>query len=178
MVVGGDALPREAESTLDAHSAGASGPAGRSSKSRGARRTTGVRWTFIVDVSRSVPDTIDRDFLLRFLRTVFDEWRRARIVLFDTSVREVTAQFAAPSADAAVRALQQAETKWGGGTRIGNAIQSVRRDDPRAVDRKTTAFVVSDGLEVGETGELEQGMAWLARRSDTVLWLLPVRGRV
>jgi len=141
---------------------------------RRSRRTTGVRCTLLVDVSGSVLDTIDRGFLVRFVRAVFEECRSARAFFFDDSVREVTKQFASPSAAAAVRALGRAETKWGGGTRIGHAVEIVRREFPQAVDRRTTVFVVSDGLEVGETDELEAGMAWLARRANVVLWLNPL----
>ncbi|MDJ1434747.1 VWA domain-containing protein [Halostagnicola sp. A-GB9-2] len=141
---------------------------------RHTRRTTGVRCLLLVDVSRSVLDTIDREFLLRFLRSVSDAWRSVRIFFFDTSVREVTAQFQAQSTANAARALRRVETEWGGGTRIGHAIESVRRTHPYAVDRTTTVFVISDGLEVDEIDRLEAGVARLARLSSALLWLNPL----
>ncbi|MFP8954600.1 VWA domain-containing protein (plasmid) [Natrialbaceae archaeon A-arb3/5] len=141
---------------------------------RRTRQTSDVQCLLLVDVSQSVLDTIDRGFLVRFLRSAVESWRSVRIFFFDTSVREVTSQFEAPSTAAAVRALGRAEAEWGGGTRIGYAVDSIRRDDPHAVDRTTTTFVISDGLEVGETDRLERGMAWLASRSNAVLWLNPL----
>lgn len=141
---------------------------------RTERARTDVTATFLVDVSQSVLDTVDRGFLLEFLRTVHRRWRSVRIFFFDTSVREVTDQFDAESVGAAATALERAETEWGGGTRIGNAITTVRERHPDAVDRESVVFVVSDGLEVGEIDDLEDGMAWLSRLSPAVLWLNPL----
>ncbi|MFB6170174.1 MAG: VWA domain-containing protein [Haloarculaceae archaeon] len=141
---------------------------------RTERARTDVTATFLVDVSQSVLDTVDRGFLLEFLRTVSGQWRSVRIFFFDTSAREVTDQFDAESVEAAASALERAEAEWGGGTRIGNAITTVRDRHPDAVDRETVVFVVSDGLEVGEIDDLETGMAWLSRLSPAVLWLNPL----
>jgi hypothetical protein len=138
------------------------------------RRRSAVRAVLLVDVSRSVLDTVDRDFLLRFLRRVRREWRDVRIFFFDTDLREVTDAFDAPSPEAAAQALERAEAEWGGGTRIGNALGTLRREHPDAVERDAVAFVVSDGLEVGEIDELESGMTWLSRRAGAVLWLNPL----
>ena len=141
---------------------------------RRSRTATGVRGVVLVDVSRSVLDTIDRSFLVRFLRTLTDEWRDLRTFFFDTDIREVTEQLGAPSADAAARALEQAEATWGGGTRIGHALTRLRTDAAQSIDRTTAVIVISDGLEMGETDDLEAGMAWLAKRSSMVLWLNPL----
>lgn len=137
-------------------------------------KRTAVRVLLLVDVSQSVLDTIDRSFLVRFLQRARADWRRARIFFFDTHVREVTDQFDETTPERAARELERAEAEWGGGTRIGNAITTVREDDPDAVDRTTVVLVVSDGLEVGEIDALEDGMAWLSRRARSVLWLNPL----
>lgn len=141
---------------------------------RRARRPTVVRCVLLVDVSQSVLDIIDRGFLVQFLRAVADEARSTRIFFFNTEVRDVTDQFTVPSDAAAVRALQHAEATWGGGTRIGHAIQSIRRQHPHLIDRTTTVFVISDGLETGEVDDLEAGMVWLARHANGLLWLNPL----
>lgn len=142
------------------------------------RKLTAVRCLFLVDVSQSVLDTIDRGFLLGFLRGAHTRWRDTQVFFFDDSVREVTEQFDSPSATEALAALERAETEWGGGTRIGNAVATIRHDYPNTVDRKTVVFVVSDGLELGEVNLLEREMAWLSRRSSTVLWLNPLAASV
>lgn len=141
---------------------------------RRERKRTAVRCVLLVDVSQSVLDTIDRGSLLRFLYAATGRWRHARVFFFDDRVREVTAQFDAATTDDALAALKRAETTWGGGTRIGHAVETLRREHLTAVDRNTVVFVLSDGLEVGEIDRLERGMAWLSRRTRAVLWLNPL----
>lgn len=138
------------------------------------RKRSAVRAVLLVDVSRSVLDTIDRGFLLRFLWQVHSRWRSVRVFFFDTSIREVTDQFDAPTIDDAVSALEQAEAAWGGGTRIGHAIETIQQRHPDTIDRDTVVFVLSDGLEVGELDLLEREMAWLSQRAGAVFWLNPL----
>ncbi|GAB3670386.1 VWA domain-containing protein [Halopiger thermotolerans] len=138
------------------------------------RRRTAVRALLLVDVSKSVLDTVDRDFLIEFLRQTHRRWRDARAFFFDEGLREVTDAVDAPSAAAALEALEAAETAWGGGTRIGRSLEQLRTTAPAAVDRHTVVFVVSDGLERGDIDVLERELAWIDRRADRVLWLNPL----
>jgi hypothetical protein len=151
----------------------ATGGAAMSLPRRRPKRTA-VRGVLIADVSRSVLDVVDRDFLIRFARALRGEWRSARIFLFDTDVREVTGAFDADSDADAYDALERAEAEWGGGTRIGHALTTVRDRYPAAVDRRTVVLVVSDGLEMGDVSELAGGIAWIASRARLVLWLNPL----
>lgn len=138
------------------------------------RKQSALRCLVLADVSRSVLDTIDRGFLVHFLGTLQTELRSCRLFFFDNSIHEVTAAFDKPSIRDAVQALQQAETAWGGGTRIGNAVTAIRETHPEAVDRRTSVMILSDGLEMGDVSGLADGMAWLSRRAGTVLWLNPL----
>jgi hypothetical protein len=137
-------------------------------------RRSEVRGAVFADVSRSVLDVVDREFLVDFLRAVLAAWRSARVFLFDTDVQEATRAFDADSTAAAYAALERAEAAWGGGTRIGHALTHVRETAPEAVDRRTVVLVISDGLEMGDVAALADGMAWLDRRSSVVLWLNPL----
>lgn len=137
-------------------------------------KPTAVNGVVLVDVSRSVLDVIDRTFLVSFLRACHDEWRSLRTFFFDTDVREVTAAFDESTVDDVYGALERAETAWGGGTRIGHALATLRQDYPHSVDRTSVVLVISDGLEMGDVDELETGIVWLSRRARTVLWLNPL----
>ena len=139
-----------------------------------SRRRTAVRAVVLVDVSQSVLDTIDRGFLLRFLSSMYEVWRNVRIFFFDTDVREVTDRFAVPTTAQAIAALREAEAEWGGGTRIGHAFATLREAHPYAIDRETTVFVISDGLEIEEVDQLKGEMAMVSRRSNSVFWLNPL----
>lgn len=137
------------------------------------RRRSAFRTCVLVDVSRSVLDSIDRRFLLSVLAALVADGRSTRAFFFDTEIRDVTEAFAGSDGDPAA-VLERAEVAWGGGTRIGGSVAALRRRWPDAVDRRTVTLVVSDGLEVGEIDELESSAAWLARRSRAVVWLNPL----
>ncbi len=138
------------------------------------RRQSASRVLVLADVSRSVLDVIDRAFLLRWLRALVTAARNCRVFLFDDDTAEVTAAFEARTARDAVDALRDAETSWGGGTRIGDAVTTVREECAGAVDRRTAVLILSDGLEMGDVSTLERAMAWLSRTASTVLWLNPL----
>ncbi|MFB6140529.1 MAG: VWA domain-containing protein [Halosimplex sp.] len=138
------------------------------------RAETAVRGVVLVDVSRSVLDSVDREFLLEWLRLVVDRWRSARVFFFDTDVREVTDAFDERTVGDVGDALADAEATWGGGTRIGHALATVRAEFPDAVNRRSAVLVVSDGLERGDVDDLAASAAWFGRRARLVLWLNPL----
>jgi uncharacterized protein with von Willebrand factor type A (vWA) domain len=137
------------------------------------RTRTAFRACVVVDVSRSVLDAVDRRFLLSVLDALVANGRSVRVFFFDTEIREVTDAFADARGDPA-SALERAEVAWGGGTRIGASLDTLRRQWPTAVDRRGVTLVISDGLEVGEIDELERSLSWLARQSRAVVWLNPL----
>lgn len=140
---------------------------------RRERQRSALRTTLLVDVSRSVLDAIDREYLLAVVDGLLAAGRDARAFFFDTDLREVTDVFAADRGDPA-EALAAAEVDWGGGTRIGDSLSTFRREFPHAVDRRTAVVVISDGLDVGDVDVLEAGMARLARSAAAVVWLNPL----
>ncbi len=138
------------------------------------RRESASRILVLADVSRSVLDVVDRSFLLRWLRALAAAARNCRVFLFDDDVMEVTGPLSEGTTRDAVGALREAETAWGGGTRIGHAVGEIRERHADTVDRRTAVLILSDGLEMGDVSTLETGMAWLSRRAETVLWLNPL----
>ncbi|SHH44952.1 VWA domain-containing protein [Halobaculum gomorrense] len=134
---------------------------------------TELRCCLLVDVSGSVLDTTDRNALLSVADAVSAAARDARVFLFDTELADATAAFARAGGDPAA-ALREAEIRWGGGTEIGAALETLRREHPDAVDRRTVVVVVSDGLDVGDPDLLDRGITWLAERAAAVVWLNPL----
>jgi uncharacterized protein with von Willebrand factor type A (vWA) domain len=132
-----------------------------------------VRCCLLVDVSGSVLDTIDRGALLALVDRVASAALNARVFLFDTDVVEVT-EMVTRAEGSTAGTLRAAAVEWGGGTRIGAALDAIRRTAPHAVDRRTVVVVVSDGLDVGEPELLADGITWLADRADSVVWLNPL----
>jgi uncharacterized protein with von Willebrand factor type A (vWA) domain len=138
------------------------------------RKRSEVRATWVVDVSRSVLDTLDRGFLLDVLGGTRVAWRDCRVFFFDEDVREVTSAFDDGSVGGAAAALADAEAEWGGGTRIGDSLLELRTRTPDAVDNRTVVFVLSDGLEMGDVEALERELAWLSSRAAAVVWCNPL----
>lgn len=132
-----------------------------------------LRCCLLIDVSGSVLDTVDRGALLALAERLARSALDARVFLFDTELREATEAFTRAGGEPAA-ALRAAEIEWGGGTRIGHALETLRRTAPHAVDRRTAVVVVSDGLDVGDPELLSSGVTWLADRSKTVVWLNPL----
>jgi uncharacterized protein with von Willebrand factor type A (vWA) domain len=141
---------------------------------RRERVRTALRARVVVDVSQSVLDVVERPFLLRFLRRAHAAWRDTRVFFFDEDLREVTDAFDAPSSDAALAALERAETEWGGGTHIGTSLERLRTEHPHAVDRRSVLIVISDGLEMGDVSALETALAELSATATALLWLNPL----
>ena len=138
------------------------------------RKRTETRGAVLVDVSQSVLDTVDRGFLLQFLREVRTAWRRTPIFFFDTQLREVSTAFDQPTLHGALSALESAKAEWGGGTKIGGALGTLRDHHAETIDWRSTVVVLSDGLERGDISDLSTAMAWLSRRAGQVLWLNPL----
>jgi len=132
-----------------------------------------LRCCLLIDVSGSVLDTCDRSVLLAFADRMHASARDAGVFLFDTDLVDVTAQFERGDGDPA-GALRDAAVEWGGGTKIGDAFATLRRNHPYAVDRRTVVVVVSDGLDVGDRDTLASGVTWLADRASAVVWLNPL----
>lgn len=133
----------------------------------------GLRCCLLVDVSGSVLDTVDRSVLLAFAARLQESARDGTVFLFDTELMEATRAFADADGDPA-GVLRDAEVRWGGGTKIGDALVSLRRNHPHAVDRRTVAVVVSDGLDVGDPDVLAEGITWLSGQASAVVWLNPL----
>ncbi|MXR41043.1 VWA domain-containing protein, partial [Halobaculum sp. WSA2] len=132
-----------------------------------------LRCCLLVDVSGSVLDTVDRATLLSVADALSGAARDSRVFLFDTELADVTDAFDRADGDPAA-ALRAASVEWGGGTLIGDALATLRREHPHAVDRRTVVVVVSDGLDVGDPDLLDDGITWLADRASAVVWLNPL----
>jgi uncharacterized protein with von Willebrand factor type A (vWA) domain len=132
-----------------------------------------LRCCLLIDVSGSVLDTVDRSVLLAFAERLSAAARNARVFLFDTDLIDATEAFARADGEPS-GALRDAAVEWGGGTKIGGAFTTLRREHPHAVDRRTVVVVVSDGLDVGERSVLENGITWLSDRAGSLVWLNPL----
>jgi uncharacterized protein len=128
------------------------------------------RFVVLIDGSRSMGEHAGPS--LQFAHALCRRTRRAHAFVFSTEIRNVTRTLRDPRQ--AGRALHDLGDAWGGGTRIGqNLAEFVRASGTGLLQRDTVVLIVSDGLDAGETAELERAMRALRRQSAAVIWLHP-----
>ncbi|MGH2782366.1 MAG: VWA domain-containing protein, partial [Thermoleophilaceae bacterium] len=64
---------------------------------------------------------------------------------------------------------------WSGGTRIGEALAALNREHGRRLGRGAVTILLSDGWDRGDPAQLEQEIARLARCSQRLIWLNPLK---
>ncbi|GGR26424.1 vWA domain-containing protein [Deinococcus ruber] len=142
------------------------------------RREPPGRVVLLLDGSRSMAGY--NAPVLQFAAALVQHSRRADVFIFSTELRDVTAelrrasQLSAP-ADPSAFSLPALGHAWGGGTRIGECLETFLCEHARRVLRPNTLVIVaSDGLDVGEAELLGRSVQTLARRSRGVVWLNPL----
>ena len=99
---------------------------------------------------------------------------RVEAFTFSTRLERVTEYVRRAAAGETIR-LRHRRNAWAGGTMIGAALRDfLTRFGDRLLGRDTVVVIVSDGLDVGEPGELRDAMRELQRRSSGVVWLNPL----
>jgi hypothetical protein len=138
-----------------------------------ARPVEQSRLVALVDTSGSM-DAHAR-FVLPFLLALRKVAPGTEIFAFNTSLTRVTRWLRPGRVAATLDRLAAAVPDWSGGTRIGECLaEFVRGHLDASVDGRTVVLIVSDGLDRGDTGELERAMRTIQSRARRVLWLNPL----
>ena len=82
-----------------------------------------------------------------------------------------------PGAQAALDAAAAAARDWGGGTRIGASLRTLRTRWPQTIRRRAIVLLISDGCDRGDIALLAQELALLRRRCRRLIWLNPWLGQ-
>jgi hypothetical protein len=142
---------------------------------RRTRRTRERAVIFLCDVSGSM-DRYSR-LLLHFGHTLGRRYRRLEVFLFSTQLTPVTADLLRRRIDQAVTAVSRSVPDWSGGTRIGEALRSLRRPaTKRVLYGRPIVLLISDGWDRGDPQMLRDEMARLQRAAHRVIWLSPLAG--
>jgi uncharacterized protein with von Willebrand factor type A (vWA) domain len=131
------------------------------------------RFVLLLDGSRSMSSYSDT--LLRFAQALTQRSARVEVFVFSTALKRVTYQLRkSASRNIPIRITELGEA-WGGGTKIGAALQQFVRDyGMRLLTRDTLVMIASDGLDTGNAEVLGRAMRDIARRSGGVVWLNPL----
>jgi uncharacterized protein len=137
------------------------------------RKEKPLRLVMLLDASGSM--SMYTGVFLRFIHGVLDEFREAEAFLFHTRLAYVSDAMKERDASRALDRLSIMAQGAGGGTRIGESLQTFNRwHAARVIHSRTVVMIVSDGYETGDAALLGREMAALAKRCRRIVWLNPM----
>jgi len=140
------------------------------------RRRRLPRLLLLLDVSRSM--SFYSYLFLRFARGIVGAFEDADAFIFHTDLVRVTDALHEPDMNRVTKRLALLSAGWGGGTRIGECLQSFNRDHAdRVLTSKTIVMIFSDGLDTGSPEHFTEQMTLIKRRARKIAWLNPLLGR-
>jgi uncharacterized protein len=137
------------------------------------RKEKPLRLVMLLDASGSM--SMYTGVFLRFIHGVLDEFREAEAFLFHTRLAYVSDAMKEKDAGRALDRLSIMAQGAGGGTKIGESLQTFNRwHAARVIHSRTVVMIVSDGYETGDAALLGREMAALAKRCRRIVWLNPM----
>ncbi|OQX63124.1 MAG: hypothetical protein B5M55_07410 [Desulfococcus sp. 4484_242] len=131
------------------------------------------RLVILADVSGSM-DRYAR-FVMPFLLGLREIGSGAEVFVFSTSLTSITFLVRRLSLEKALERIADQVPDWSGGTRIGYSLHQFNQAHAgRLLNRRTVVVILSDGWDLGGKDLLRREMAFLSRRTHTVLWLNPL----
>ncbi|MGI8747927.1 MAG: vWA domain-containing protein [Deinococcus sp.] len=137
------------------------------------------RFLLVIDGSRSMEPYAG--LLLRYAQALGQRSGRVEVYAFSTGLTRLTPQLrlaagVRPGGTAPLR-LDRLGAAWGGGTRIGENLLKLCRDERARPSPDTVVMVLSDGLDTGEPELLARAARELRRLSGLLVWLNPLAGQ-
>jgi uncharacterized protein with von Willebrand factor type A (vWA) domain len=137
------------------------------------RKPKPLRLVVLLDASGSM--SMYTGVFLRFIHGVLDEFREAEAFLFHTRLAYVSDAMKEKDAARALDRLSIMAHGAGGGTKIGESLQTFNRwHAARVLHSRSCVMIVSDGYETGDAALLGREMAALAKRCRRIVWLNPM----
>ena len=137
------------------------------------RKEKPLRLIVLLDASGSM--SMYTSVFLRFIHGVLDEFREAEAFLFHTRLAHVSDAMKEKDAARALDRLSLLAQGAGGGTKIGESLQTFNRGHAaRVIHSRSVVMIVSDGYETGDAALLGREMGRLAKRCRRIVWLNPM----
>jgi uncharacterized protein len=137
------------------------------------RKEKPLRLVMLLDASGSM--SMYTGVFLRFIHGVLDEFREAEAFLFHTRLAYVSDAMKEKDSGRALDRLSIMAQGAGGGTKIGESLQTFNRwHAARVIHSRSCVMIVSDGYETGDAALLGREMAALGKRCRRIVWLNPM----
>lgn len=103
------------------------------------------------------------------------EWNKVHGFTFGTQLTNVSRALHLKDVDLALAAAGADAPDWQGGTRIGAALHRFNRDwSRRVLGQGAVVLLITDGLECGDTAQLEREVERLSLSCHRLIWLNPL----
>ncbi len=133
-----------------------------------------VKLVLLCDVSKSME--LYSSFLLQFMYAFQQVYSRMETFIFSTSIRRITPFLKKQNFREAMQLLSGENSRWSGGTRIGESLHTFLEEYGKLIDKKTIVIILSDGWDTGNITELEKSMESIHRKAKKIIWLNPLAG--
>ena len=142
---------------------------------RRAKRPSRQRLIVLLDVSGSMDKY--SFLLLRFICTLRDYFRQLEAFVFSTRLVRVSNALKLNRIDDALELISQHADHWSSGTKIGECLsQFSERYGKQLLNGSPTVIILSDGLDTGTPGLVEEQIMRMRLRSKRIIWLNPLKG--
>ena len=134
-----------------------------------------LKLVIVLDVSGSMnPYSI---FFVRFAYALHKYFKRVDTFLFSTQLTEITATLRARHLREALESLAGQAAGWSGGTKIGDSLDTLIKQQGRGLFSRDTVFMIlSDGWDTGDPVVLAEALGAIKRRVRKLIWLNPLLG--
>ena len=127
----------------------------------------------IVDISGSM-ERYAR-LLLAFLHQATVQYPKREVMVFGTGLTRLTPIFQRADPDEMLQGVNDTVKDFAAGTLLGRSLMELKARYPRTlVARKSVVLLITDGLDTGESAELEASLQWLKRHCKSLCWLNPL----
>ncbi|MFN3688035.1 vWA domain-containing protein [Salinarimonas sp.] len=134
-----------------------------------------LKLVILLDASGSM--SVYATTFVRFVHGILGAFAKAEAFLFHTRLVEITQALRERDPVRAAERFTLLAQGFGGGTRIGAALETFNRVHARrAITPRTAVMILSDGYDTGEPELLAREMKRLSRRARRVIWLNPMLG--
>jgi hypothetical protein len=127
----------------------------------------------LVDISGSM-ERYAR-LLLAFLHKATENVKRRDVMAFGTGLTDLGHAFKHKDPDLMLEECNLAIKDFAGGTKLGESLLELKtRYAHRLQAKRTLVLLVSDGLDTGDSAQLEDSMVWLRGKARKICWLNPL----
>lgn len=136
------------------------------------RRPNPLPLLVLVDVSGSMQRYAR--LMLAFLHQATRQTHRS-VYAFGTALTDLSGAFKTSDTDHMLTLTNALITDYGGGTRMGQALQTIRERHARhIIGHRTVVLLITDGLDTGDPATLSEHLGWISRQARATVWLNPL----